>query len=93
VRRRRELKVEEGPQTSGGGTGPPKGPPQPPRSTAEGSLSPGGDDSEMNAEGKGVFKWKGWEDRVKADSQFVYKVLVEQVCAFGCLPHDARLYW
>ena len=27
--------------------------------------------------------WKGWEDRVNADPQFVYKVLVEQVIGVG----------
>jgi hypothetical protein len=26
-----------------------------------------------------LLKWKGWEDRVKADPQFAYKVLIEQV--------------
>ncbi len=43
-----------------------------------GSGGGGGDDGE-EAEKKPVFGWKGWQDRVAADPQFVYKVVVEQV--------------
>ncbi|KAI7842869.1 hypothetical protein COHA_003487 [Chlorella ohadii] len=39
----------------------------------------GGDDGEEPGEKKPVFGWKGWQDRVAADPQFVYKVVIEQV--------------
>lgn len=38
----------------------------------------GGDDGEQKPEKK-VFGWKGWQDRVAADPQFVYKVMIEQI--------------
>jgi hypothetical protein len=46
-----------------------------------GGGSGGGDDQPK----KGGFKftWKGWEDRVAADPQFVYKVLIEQIIGVG----------
>ena len=67
---------------AGGGTGPPRGPPKPPRATAE---MPADGAPEGN---KGGWGWKGWNDRVAADPAFVYKVCVEQVrCvpAFACV--------
>ena len=40
----------------------------------------GGDDEpEGQPEKKPVIGWKGWQDRVAADPQFVYKVMIEQV--------------
>lgn len=52
---------------------------------ASGGGDDGGDDDDDGAGGKkeGGFVWKGWEDRVNADPQFVYKVLVEQVIGVG----------
>ncbi|KAL4452239.1 hypothetical protein ABPG75_007901 [Micractinium tetrahymenae] len=37
-----------------------------------------GDDGEQPQK-KPVFGWKGWQDRVAADPQFVYKVMIEQI--------------
>ena len=62
---------------SGGGSG----------STGGGSGGSGGgggdggdgEPPEEPAKKKSVVAWKGWEDRVAADPQFVYKVVVEQV--------------
>ena len=48
-----------------------------------GSGGGGGDDGEQPSEKKPVFGWKGWQDRVAADPQFVYKVVVEQVSAWS----------
>ena len=42
----------------------------------------GGDSDGRNH--KGQFSWPGWEARVAADPQFVYKVLVEQVGLMTC---------
>jgi hypothetical protein len=39
----------------------------------------GGGDDEPGKEKKPAFGWKGWQDRVAADPQFVYKVVIEQV--------------
>lgn len=39
----------------------------------------GGDDGEQPEQRKQGWVWKGWQDRVAADPQFVYKVLIEQV--------------
>jgi hypothetical protein len=59
-------------RADGGAGKPPRLPPRP-HATAEVPYD-GGD------EGKGLFSgWKGWQERVKADPQFAYKVLVEQV--------------
>ena len=44
-----------------------------------GSGGGGGDDGEEQPQKKPVFGWKGWQDRVAADPQFVYKVVIEQV--------------
>ena len=55
----------------------------------------GGGGDEGKPEKKPVFGWKGWQDRVAADPQFVYKVVIEQVgAARGCgtqpgQPHPA----
>ena len=69
ARMRRKLAE---PPTSGGTGGPPKQPPRPPRSTAEGAWDADGDGAPKEG-------WlAGWHDRVAADPQFVYKVLIEQ---------------
>lgn len=50
-------------------------------SSGTGGSGGGGDDDndgKQPAEKK-VFGWKGWQDRVAADPQFVYKVVIEQV--------------
>ena len=40
----------------------------------------GGDDDSSGQPSKGSrFSWPGWEARVAADPQFIYKVFVEQV--------------
>lgn len=39
----------------------------------------GGDDGSDQPQKKPVFGWKGWQDRVAADPQFVYKVMIEQI--------------
>lgn len=41
-----------------------------------------GDDSEKQPGNSGI-GWKGWEDRVKADPEFAFKVLLEQVIGVG----------
>ncbi len=38
-----------------------------------------GDDGSEQPEKKPVIGWKGWQDRVAADPQFVYKVMIEQI--------------
>lgn len=38
-----------------------------------------GDDSSADQPNKGGFYWKGWADRVAADPEFPFKVLLEQV--------------
>ncbi len=47
----------------------------------------GGDSSSGGGGGAaaagGLVMWKGWQDRVAADPQFVYKVLVEQIIGVG----------
>lgn len=47
----------------------------------------GGEDDDDDAgdasSNQGGFAWKGWDDRVKADPDFVYKVLVEQIIGVG----------
>jgi hypothetical protein len=39
----------------------------------------GGDDEEPQPEKKPIIRWKAWQDRVAADPQFAYKVMIEQV--------------
>ena len=70
---------EHQPRTDGGSSGPPRKPPGPPKATAEGAWNDG-DDRPQSSEGWG---WKGWKDRVSADPQFAYKVLVEQIIGVG----------
>lgn len=81
----RQARQEQTPSTDGGAGQPPK-PPPPPRSTAEGAFG-GSDESEGSS---GWFKWKGWTDRVNADPQFVYKVLVEQVRSPSLHPNRSQ---
>ncbi len=59
-----------GGSSSGGGSG-----------GSSGGGGGGGDDEEPAPEpvSKPVAGWKGWQDRVAADPQFVYKVMIEQV--------------
>eukprot|EP00892_Ulva_mutabilis_P006175 jgi/Ulvmu1/392/UM001_0399.1 len=75
---RRQSRQEQTPSTDGGAGQPPK-PPPPPKATSDASFG-GGDE---NSEQSGFFQWKGWQDRVNADPQFVYKVLVEQFLGVG----------
>lgn len=42
----------------------------------------GDDDGEEGNDDSGIM-WKGWKDRVAADPEFVYKVLVEQIIGVG----------
>lgn len=42
----------------------------------------GNDGGDNDDKGKGIM-WKGWQDRVAADPEFVYKVLVEQIIGVG----------
>lgn len=44
-----------------------------------------GDDSNADQPNKGGFYWKGWADRVAADPEFPFKVLLEQVRPAGCV--------
>lgn len=41
------------------------------------------DDEQPNGNDDGGIMWKGWKDRVAADPEFVYKVLVEQIIGVG----------
>lgn len=41
------------------------------------------DDNDGSSEEKSSIMWKGWQDRVAADPEFVYKVLVEQIIGVG----------
>lgn len=43
----------------------------------------GGDDGNDKGKASQGIMWKGWNDRVAADPQFVYKVLVEQIIGVG----------
>lgn len=58
----------------------------------------GGDDGEPEPEKKkNFFSWKGWEERVAADPNFVYKVFIEQVWSLnlgsrpGAMPVGGRI--
>lgn len=84
-RNRSPRPAAESPSTGAGGSGPPRMPP--PRSTGGGGGGGEGaggfvpDDAEKAAS-KG-FRFKGFEDRMNADPQFLYKVIVEQIIGVG----------
>lgn len=43
----------------------------------------GGDDGDDHGDKNNGIMWKGWQERVEADPEFVYKVLVEQIIGVG----------
>jgi hypothetical protein len=64
-------------------------------SFVEGPGGDGGDDSAGQPR-KGALTWAGWEARCAADSQFVYKVCVEQfigVTSAVLGDMSSRPYW
>ncbi len=60
---------------AGGGSGVPPAV----RSGGGGGGGGDGDDGASKSSSSG-WGWKGWQDRVAADPDFAYKVLIEQVC-------------
>ncbi len=60
-----------------GGGAPPRRPGG--RGRGGGGEGGGGSGDNEDKSPKGTFVWKGWEDRVAADPQFVYKVVIEQI--------------
>lgn len=52
----------------------------------------GNGDADGEPEKRSRFSWAGWEARVAADPQFIYKVLVEQARSPHC-PLALQILW
>lgn len=77
---RQDRSQLSGPETSTGGNGGAGGRLPPPGSSGGAGAGGWGEGaSEPEPEVSQGIRWQGWQDRVQADPQFVYKVIVEQV--------------